>query len=543
MRLAALLDALPAHNAPTQRVAGSAGGDPVIRGLVYDSRAVAPGDAFFALRGADTDGHAYLRSALDLGAAALIVEELPDAIVLGTACGVVVPDSRRALAPIAARFFGYPSRELALVGVTGTNGKTSTTYLAESILASAGRSVGLIGTVEVRYRDVRERPRNTTPESLDLQSTLRNMRTQGIDTAVMEVSSHGLDLGRVEGCRFAVAAFTNLTQDHLDFHGDMDRYREAKLLLMKNHLAPEGAAVVNVDDPSGSWFVDAARAAGARAIRVSRDAHGDAEVRLLSAELGEDGTRAALALPGAEIALSLPLLGDFNLENLLVAVGIGVALGVSPAQIAAGVASCRQVPGRIERVSGADGPRVIVDYAHTPDAVEKLLATLRPLCRGRLIAVFGCGGDRDRGKRPRMAEAVARHADRVVLTSDNPRTEDPERILDDVERGLVGLTRVDASALDADRSYARIPDRRAAIAAAIAIAGPDDTVAIAGKGHEDYQILGRERLPFSDRSEAVRALRARNASRAARSEPQVSRSEPKASEDHKGSSEDRPGGR
>jgi UDP-N-acetylmuramoyl-L-alanyl-D-glutamate--2,6-diaminopimelate ligase len=225
MRLAALLDALPPHNAPIRRVAGSAGDNPVIRGLVYDSRAVAPGDAFFALRGADTDGHVYLRAALDLGAAALFTEELPEDLALGAACGVVVPDSRRALAPIAARFFGHPSRELALVGVTGTNGKTSTTYLAESILASAGRTVGLIGTVEIRYRDVRERTKNTTPESLDLQATLRSMRTQGVNTAVMEVSSHGLDLGRVECCSFVVAAFTNLTQDHLDYHGDMDRYR------------------------------------------------------------------------------------------------------------------------------------------------------------------------------------------------------------------------------------------------------------------------------------------------------------------------------
>jgi UDP-N-acetylmuramoyl-L-alanyl-D-glutamate--2,6-diaminopimelate ligase len=511
MRLAALLDALPPVNAPIRRVAGTAGDNPVIRGLVYDSRAVAPGDAFFALRGADTDGHAYLQSALELGAAALIAEELPESLALGAACGVLVPDSRRALAPISARFFGDPSHELALVGVTGTNGKTSTTYLAESILASAGRTVGLIGTVEIRYRDVRERTKNTTPESLDLQSTLRTMRTQGIDTAVMEVSSHGLDLGRVEGCRFAVAAFTNLTQDHLDYHGDMDRYREAKLSLMRNHLAAEGAAVVNIDDPSGPAFAAAAQSRGARAIHVSRDARGAAEVRLLSAEVGDTGSRLRVALPDGELALDLPLLGDFNLENALVAIGIGVALGVAPAQIAAGVASCRQVPGRIERVGEASGPRVIVDYAHTPDAVEKLLATLRPLCRGRLIAVFGCGGDRDRTKRPLMAEAVARHADRVVLTSDNPRTEDAEKILDDVERGLGGLARVAPESLDSDESYARIADRRAAIAAAIAIANPEDTVVLAGKGHEDYQIIGRERLPFSDRAEALRALRARKA--------------------------------
>ncbi len=509
MRLDALLAALPAENAPTRRASGSAGPNPVIGGLVYDSRAVAPGDAFFALRGAEADGHAFLRPALELGAAALVVEELPGDLALGAACAVVVPDSRRALAPIAARFFGDPGRELTLVGVTGTNGKTSTTYLAESILAAAGRRVGLIGTVEVRFADVRERALNTTPESLDLQRTLRTMRTAGVDTAVMEVSSHGLDFGRVDGCRFRVAAFTNLTQDHLDHHGDMARYRDAKLALMRRHLDPAGTAVVNVDDPSGEAFVAAAREVGARVLRVSRHAAGAAELRLLDAQVRGDGSRARVALPGGgELELALPLLGDFNLENLLVAVGVAAALDVSADAIASGVAACPQVPGRVERVAvDGGGPRVIVDYAHTPDAVEKLLATLRPLCPGRLIAVFGCGGDRDRAKRPLMAEAVVRHADRVVATSDNPRTEDPERILDDVERGLGGLARVPADALDTPKSFARVVDRREAIRAALRIAGPDDTVVIAGKGHEDYQILGRERLPFSDRDEARRALR------------------------------------
>ena len=510
MRLEALLDALPAHNAPIRRVAGTAGPDPVIGGLVYDSRAVAPGDAFFALRGSEADGHDYLGVALELGASALIVETLPDALALGRACAVLVPDSRRALAPIAARFYGEPSRELTLCGVTGTNGKTSVTYLAESILAASGRSVGLVGTVEVRYCDVRRRAVNTTPESLDLQATLRAMRTHGVDTAVMEVSSHGLEEGRVDGCRFRVAAFTNLTQDHLDYHGDMERYRDAKLVLMSRHLAAEGTAVVNVDDPSGERFVAAAREAGARVLRVSRG-DADAEVRLLAADVGIEGTRARVALPDGPLDLALPLIGDFNLENLLVAVGIASALDVAPEAIAAGVAACPQVPGRIECVDGTSAPRVVVDYAHTPDAVDKLLATLRPLCRGRLIAVFGCGGDRDRAKRPLMAEAVARHADRIVATSDNPRTEDPERILDDVCRGLAGLVRVDADALDTAGSYACLVDRRAAIAAALAIAKPKDTVVIAGKGHEDYQIIGRERLPFSDRDEALRVLRRRDA--------------------------------
>jgi len=516
MRLEELLSALPAHNAPRALHEGEAGPNPVIRGLVYDSRAVSPGDAFFALRGTEVDGHAYLAEALKLGAAALIVEELPRDLPLGPACAAVVPDSRRALAPVSARFFGEPSGELDLIGVTGTNGKTSTTYLVESILATQGRAVGLVGTVELRYADVRERATNTTPESLDLQRALRAMRTHGIDTAVMEVSSHGLDQGRVEGCRFRVAAFTNLTQDHLDHHGDMESYRRAKLALMSLHLEPTGTAVVNADDPSGADFAEAARARGAALLRVSRDADGDAELRLLEHHISLEGSRARLALPGGEtLDCELPLLGDFNLENLLVAVGIASALGVPAADIAEGVRRCPQVPGRIELVgegdAGGSQPCVIVDYAHTPDAIDKLLATLRPLCRGRLIAVFGCGGDRDRAKRPLMAEAVARHADLVVATSDNPRTEDPERILDDVEAGLASLRAVPADALTGSKCYARVGDRRAAISIALAAAEADDTVVIAGKGHEDYQIIGREKLPFSDCDEALRALRARTA--------------------------------
>jgi UDP-N-acetylmuramoyl-L-alanyl-D-glutamate--2,6-diaminopimelate ligase len=475
---------------------------------------VAPGDAFFALRGAQVDGHAFLGQALELGASALFVEEIPTDLALGgRAAAVVVRDTRRALAPVARQFFGAPADELMLVGVTGTNGKTSTTYLAESILAAAGRRVGVIGTVEVRYAGERQRAINTTPESLDLQRTLRDMRTRGVDTAVMEVSSHGLELGRVAGCRFRIAAFTNLTQDHLDFHGDMRGYLGSKLRLFREHLDPQGAAVVNLDDPAAGDFVAAARERGARCIGVARRDRAGAQVVLEGADVRLDGTRARLRLPGGAVDLELPLVGDFNLENLLVASGIAVAAGVPADALARGVAACPQVPGRVERVTAdAAAPTVLVDYAHTPDAVDKLLATLRPLARGRLIAVFGCGGDRDRAKRPLMAEAVARRADRVVVTSDNPRSEDPERILDDVEKGLAPLRRVGAEALDgAERAYARIADRRLAIAAAIRIARPEDTVVIAGKGHEDYQIIGRERLPFSDLLEARRALRRRAA--------------------------------
>ena len=512
MRLSALLEALPPSLA-ARRILGPEGDarDPVVRGIAYDSRSVAPGDVFFALRGSNVDGHDYLEQALDLGAGVLCVEELPKDFDLRGRCAVLLPDTRRAMAPAAVAFFGAPSSDLLMLGVTGTNGKTSTTYLCESILARAGRRVGLLGTVEVRFGAERLRANNTTPESLDLQRTLRDMHTAGVEAAVMEVSSHGLELGRVAGCRFDIACFTNLTQDHLDFHGDMGAYRLSKELLFRDHLAPGACAVVNVDDPAGESFVAAAEASGARVLRVSRH-DGSAEIFLESAEVGIAGSRARVRTPEGEVDVALPLVGDFNLENMLVACGAGLAAGASLPAIREGIAHCPQVPGRMERV-GADlegAPTVLVDYAHTPDAVSKVVSTLRPLCRGRLIAVFGCGGDRDRAKRPLMAEAVARHSDRIVATSDNPRTEDPDRILDDVVAGLAGLTPVAPADFDAaEQSYLRVVDRREAIEHAVRIARPEDTVVIAGKGHEDYQIIGRERLPFDDRDEARRALLAR----------------------------------
>jgi UDP-N-acetylmuramyl-tripeptide synthetase len=404
MHLSDLLDALPA-GAVRERPSE----DPLIRGLAYDSRSSASGDLFFALPGVSVDGHDYIGQAIDLGAVAVAAERRPAVEVLRGRALVLLTDSRRSLAPIARRFYGDPASELRLVGVTGTNGKTSTTYLVESILARAGCRVGLIGTVEVRHPGERQRALNTTPESLDLQRTLRSMRTHGVEAVVMEVSSHGLELGRVEGCRFEVGAFTNLTQDHLDFHGTMDAYLASKTMLFGRHLRPGGGAVVNADDPAAGAFEAAARAARARLVRVSRSDR-SAEVWLEDAQVRMDGTQARLRLPSGPLEVALPLLGDFNLENLLVSSGIAVALGLPPEAIAAGAAACPQVPGRVERIDSGDeeAPIVLVDYAHTPDAVETVLRTLRPLTRGRLIAVFGCGGDRDRSKRPLMAEAVAR---------------------------------------------------------------------------------------------------------------------------------------
>jgi UDP-N-acetylmuramoyl-L-alanyl-D-glutamate--2,6-diaminopimelate ligase len=517
VRLGELLAALPAGRGALRIEGGDAASEIPIRGVAVDSRAVVPGDLFVALRGAQVDAHRHLDQALALGAAALVVEEVPAGLDLRGRPAVLVADTRRSLALLAARFYGYPSEELELIGVTGTNGKTSTTYLLEAMLAAAGRRPGVIGTVEVRYAGERQRTLNTTPESLELQRILRAMRTRGVDAVAMEVSSHALAMGRTDGCRFAVAAVTNVTQDHLDFHQTMEAYRDAKVALFRERLRPGAVAVVNADDTSAPHFEAAARAAGARVLRVSRKPGPGIDVALDDAAVALEGTRARLRLPEGPLAIELPLLGDFNLENLLVASGCALALGLPAEAIARGAAGCAQVPGRIERVDPNQPgvPTVLVDYAHTPDAVDKLLRTVRPLARGRLVTVFGCGGDRDRTKRAPMAEAVARWSDRVIVTSDNPRTEDPERVLDDVVVGLAGLRAVAPDDLDGtERGYARIADRHAAIELAVSLARAEDTVVIAGKGHEDYQIVGRERLPFDDRNEARRALARRPAGRA-----------------------------
>jgi UDP-N-acetylmuramyl-tripeptide synthetase len=512
MRLSALLDALPAELRGAGREPSAVDRETEIRGITYDSRRVEAGDLFFALRGESVDGHDHLAAAFECGAVAAIVESVPANLGPVDHPVVVVRDSRRALAPLSTHFFGNPSSELSLIGITGTNGKTSTTYLVESILQRAGLSVGVIGTLDIHYAAERRIAVNTTPESYEIQRSLRAMRDQGVECAVMEVSSHGLALGRVRGCEFAIAALTNVSQDHLDFHDSMDAYRAAKTLLFDTHLRENGSAVVNIDDASADAFISAAERAGAKLIRVSRKSESAAEIRLEQARVELNGTDARIALPGRTLKLRIPLVGDFNLENTLVACGVGVALDIDPKFIAEGIENCPQVPGRVERVQTSQEaePMVVVDYAHTPDAIDKLLATLRPLANERLVAVFGCGGDRDRGKRPLMAEAVARWSDRVVATSDNPRSEDPLQILKDVEVGLATLRRVETEALDVtDGSYAMISDRQRAIEAAIGIARPGDMVVIAGKGHEDYQIVGPNRLHFDDREQARNALLAR----------------------------------
>ncbi len=507
MQLSELLNSIPSSWGPVGKL--GADSDPTIRSIEIDSRRVAPGALFVAIEGANHDGHDHLPEALENGAVALLVETLPEEFSAAKLPVFSVPDTRRALAPVSTAFFGEPADDLALVGITGTNGKTSVTYIVESMLKQAGWSTGVMGTVEIRYGQERRRSLNTTPESLDLQRSLRSMHSAGVGTVVMEISSHGLALGRVAGCKFRVAAFTNLSQDHLDFHADMRDYLDSKLELFGSYLAEGATAVINVDDDVADEFLSTAKKAGAKLLRVSRNVFSDAEIRLGKHEISIQGTRGELHLPGSSVSFEYPLLGSFNLENLLVATGAALAMGASPEAIADGIASCPQVPGRMENVSSADSaaPTVIVDYAHTPDAIEKLLESLKPLTNGKLITLFGCGGDRDRSKRPLMAEAATQFSDRIILTSDNPRTEDPEAILSDVEKGLATFTRTSAEKLAKQgESYCVLPDRRTAIQLAIAVAGPEDTVVIAGKGHEDYQIIGRERLPFDDCREARNAL-------------------------------------
>jgi UDP-N-acetylmuramoyl-L-alanyl-D-glutamate--2,6-diaminopimelate ligase len=477
----------------------------VVTGLTHDSRQVQPGFAFAALRGERSDGLEFVEQALRQGAAALIV---PAAIEIGVP-QIVVEDTRAALGEAAAACHGDPTRRLALVGITGTNGKTTITYLLESALRAAGERPGVMGTVDYRFADRRWHAHHTTPEATVIQSVARRMLDAGASHLLMEVSSHGLALGRLGGCAFDVVAFTNLTQDHLDFHADMEDYAAAKLRLFTAAIAdlPDARAVVNADDPFASTILEQLRHP---VTTVSCDPSSGAPIRPVEPpRFGIDGIRARLTTPVGEGELNSPLLGAHNLSNLLVALGIGLQLGVSLEPALQGLSGLSAVPGRLEPVQGGSGFTVLVDYAHTPDALSTALASLRSLTTGRLICVFGCGGDRDHAKRPLMGRAVAGGADLALVTSDNPRTEDPAAIVDMIVPGVegAGLASVDEDALgDARRGYLVEVDRARAIRLAIRGARANDTVLIAGKGHEDYQIHGTEKVHFDDREQAGQAL-------------------------------------
>jgi UDP-N-acetylmuramoyl-L-alanyl-D-glutamate--2,6-diaminopimelate ligase len=466
-------------------------GDPTlpeadVRALAFDARRVEPGAVFFCVRGFTADGHDFAPDAVARGAVALVVDH---PLGLGVP-EVTVDDVRAAMAPAAARLAGDPTADLAMVGITGTNGKTTTSYMVRALLEASGRQTGLMGTVTSWIGGTEEAVVRTTPEAIDLQRSFAAMRDGGDAAAVMEVSSHALELHRVDAIHWDVAAFTNLTQDHLDFHADMEEYFLAKRRLFEV-AAQQGAVLIAcVDDPYGARLAREFP----QAVTIGIDAP-DAAVRAVALRPGPHGTD--FIVDGT--AMRAPLPGRFNVLNVLVALAAARALGVDDATIAAALPGAGDVPGRFEPVDAGQEFAVIVDYSHKPDALHNVLRTARELATGRLIVVVGAGGDRDRGKRPLMGAAAAEHADTVILTSDNPRSEDPEAIIDAMAEGAGGSGRV-----------TRITDRRAAIEQAIAQAGAGDVVLIAGKGHETYQeVAGGVKLPFDDREVAREALRAR----------------------------------
>lgn len=454
---------------------------PHVLGLTDDSRAVTRGSLFVAVRGSQRDGHDFLAAAADRGAVGAVVEDgtrtsLPSLVVRPG-------ESRRAAAIVAAAYYGAPATELRLLAVTGTNGKSTTVGMLRHLLDEAGgaRSAS-IGTIGVLLgSDGVELPGGsglTTPGPIELQRLLRALRDSEVRTVAMEVSSHSLDQRRVDGVLFEAAVFTNFTRDHLDYHGTTEAYLAAKARLSE-HIAPGGVMVVNADDPAWSTLGGSAR-------RVTFGIEADADVRARDIRFDPRGSRWTLDAGSARHDVRLSLLGDFNVANALAAAATAWALGMGADLIAERLSSLPQVPGRLERLH--ERPAVLRDYAHTPDALARALAALRPYTRGRLIVVFGCGGERDRGKRPEMGAVAEREADVVVVTSDNPRSEDPERILDDIE---AGMTR---------GRHERVEDRREAIARALAIAADDDVILLAGKGHETYQIRGDVKLPFDERA-------------------------------------------
>jgi murE/murF fusion protein len=483
MMLRELIDGLP-----DARLVGDSGGSVDIRAVRDDSRKVEAADLFVAVKGLRSDGHAFVAAAIERGAAAIVVErELPDVKIPQ----VIVPSTSRALGPLIARSLGDPAKGLVLIGITGTNGKTTTTYLVESILAAAGHKPGVIGTVEYRWAGEKHDAPYTTPTPQVLHETFAAMKAAGCTHVVMEVSSAALAMDRLAGIDFTVGAFSNLTQDHLDVHGTMEAYRDAKRRLFRDHLKG-GTAVVNIDDPEGAGMAAAADPAHTKTLKVTVD-RDSADVLVLFKESTVKGIAAKFATPRGDVAIEArPLIGQYNVANIALAVGIAEALGIEHAQIAAGVSALEGVPGRVERVANHADLDIFVDYAHTPDALRNVLAALRPLTRRRLICVFGCGGDRDPTKRPKMGAAVAELADLAVVTSDNPRTENPRKIIDQILPAVPKPFFVDV-------------DRRVAIHAAIAEAVPGDVVVIAGKGHEDYQIVGTTKHHFDDREEAAAA--------------------------------------
>jgi UDP-N-acetylmuramoyl-L-alanyl-D-glutamate--2,6-diaminopimelate ligase len=464
--------------------------------ITDDSRAVTGRSLFVAVKGERVDGHGFVEQAIKAGAVAVIVQA---PVTAGPVPFVLVADSRKALGLLGSRFHGDPSARLKMIGVTGTNGKTTTTYLCKALLEGIGRQVGLIGTVGYQIGRETLPAAHTTPGALDLQELLAKMVESGLTAAVMEVSSHALALDRTSGCEYDVAVFTNLTQDHLDFHHTMDEYFEAKVRLFTGLAGGWKAgkrALVNVDDPRGN----AIRAACPVPV-WGYAIQNQAELKAERVRLSLTGTTFTAATPAGSFTVESRLVGEHNVYNLLGAIGVALHDGATSDQICEATAHITNVPGRFERVSSGQDFTVVVDYAHTEDALLRLLTAAQELKTGRIITVFGCGGDRDRGKRPKMGRAAVEYSDMVILTSDNPRTEDPMAILREVEVGVR-----EALERRSHVQYHLVPDRREAISAAIREAHRGDMVLIAGKGHEDYQIIGTKKFHFDDREVAREAI-------------------------------------
>lgn len=471
------------------------GGDAApISSIAYDSRKVTPGGLFVAIHGEATDGNRFFGEAIDRGAAAIVSEHERPPDAAASVAWVRVPNARHALANIAANFYGHPAQALQLAGITGTNGKTTTSFLLDSILRAAGHSTGLFGTIAYRTPLGEQEARQTTPESLELERFFAEVRDAGGTHATLEVSSHALAMDRVWGLPFAVAVFTNLTRDHLDFHKTMEEYFAAKRRLFEGCGGPAPRfGIVNADDPR------AAELAGLAGETWTYGLSAEADISTKKFSLSFAGLEFTAQTPAGRIEAVSPLVGRINVYNLLAAIGAGLALSVDCAAIEAGIRSCTHVPGRFERVEAGQPFLVVVDYAHTDDALRNLLKTARELVRdGRIITLFGCGGERDRTKRPLMGEAAGAMSDRVVLTSDNPRHEDPLNIINDA---VIGLQRTQGN-------YVIEPDRERAIEMALDMARPGDIVLLAGKGHETYQVLNDRTIEFSDGQQARRVLRA-----------------------------------
>jgi len=492
----ALQVALPVHCPDSEVVA-----------LSQDSRTITAGSLFVAVRGFHSDGHQFIPQALAQGAVAVIAEKQRDATGTGAAPVILVPDSRAALARLATVFYGRPSERLKLIGITGTKGKTTTSYLVRSIIDAAGHRTGLIGTIDYRVGEKVYPAPNTTPESLDLQRLLAEMVEADVEYCVMEVSSHALALGRTDGCLFEAALFTNLAQDHLDFHKDLGSYFQAKLRLFTD-LAADKTAVVNRDDAVFSDIIGRTKAkVHTYGMTAEADIHPAKEIGH-----GISGLSFSARTPIGMIAVESPLIGKHNVYNILAAIGAGLSQGFSAATISRGITAMKAVPGRMEKVEAGQCFGVIVDYAHTEDSLAKLLDAVREITTGRVITLFGCGGDRDRTKRPAMGAVAVDRSDLAIVTTDNPRTEDPQTIITEIESGMIVSGSRVASPAEADRTlpgktpYLVIPDRAEAISAAIMLAKPGDMVVLAGKGHEDYQIIGDTKHHFDDREVAREAI-------------------------------------